>query len=285
MKKIFLFIVLFSSLSLAQSTYTQEDIEICNNKFEIAVSESLSTLPIGDVVADIGKTFLGLKYEAFTLEAGDTESVVVHLTGLDCYTFYETSLALARCVKMGKYDFDSYLKEIENLRYRNGKMEGYVSRLHYAVDWLYDNQKRGHIKDITKEIGGERLIKKVDFMSTHPDLYKRLKNNPGDVQKIAAIEEEINNRKYYYIPQDKIEDAEPFINTGDLIYATTNQDGLMVGHTGIAVKLDDGRIHFMHAPLVGSKVQISEKTLPDYIKAVKKHTGIMVLRVLEPAGE
>jgi hypothetical protein len=58
--------------------------------------------------------------------------------------------------------------------------------------------------------------------------------------------------------------------------------GLDISHTGIAVKEDDGKIHLLHAPQVDSKVQISEKSLSEYIQNVKKHTGIIVLRVSEP---
>jgi hypothetical protein len=58
--------------------------------------------------------------------------------------------------------------------------------------------------------------------------------------------------------------------------------GLDISHTGIAVKEDDGKIHLLHAPQVDSKVQISEKPLSEYVKSVKKHTGIIILRSLEP---
>ena len=67
-----------------------------------------------------------------------------------------------------------------------------------------------------------------------------------------------------------------------MIALTTSDKGLDIGHVGIAIKMEDGRIHFLHAPLVGSKVQISEMPLSDYAKKIKKHTGIIVLRVLEP---
>lgn len=70
------------------------------------------------------------------------------------------------------------------------------------------------------------------------------------------------------------------IQNGDLIALTTSDKGLDIGHVGIAVKMPDGKIHFMHAPLVGSKVQISESSLSDYVKQIKKHTGIIVLRAL-----
>ena len=72
------------------------------------------------------------------------------------------------------------------------------------------------------------------------------------------------------------------IQSGDLIALTTSDKGLDIGHVGLAIKMDNGRIHFLHAPLVGSKVQITESPLSDYAKKIKKHTGIIVLRVLEP---
>jgi hypothetical protein len=46
--------------------------------------------------------------------------------------------------------------------------------------------------------------------------------------------------------------------------------------------MDDGRIHFMHAPDVGYKVQITPKPLADYLTKFDKDTGIIVLRALEP---
>lgn len=281
-KRIVVFVLIFSSFSFAQFLYDTTDVKICNTKFDLAIKGNLSEKPIGDVIAVIGKSFLGTPYEAGTLEKGEKEKVIIHLTGLDCYTFFETSLALARTIKAGKPDFESYLKEIENLRYREGKQTDYLSRLHYAIDWLDDNQKRGIVKDITPEIGGKIVNNKVGFMSEHSDLYPRLKDNAENIKRMQKWEEEINKRRHYYIPQDEIERAESKINNGDIIFCTTGIKGLIVGHTGIAVKESDGRIHFLHAPLKGKNVQISEKPLSDYIRSVKKHTGIIVIRPLEP---
>ena len=112
--------------------------------------------------------------------------------------------------------------------------------------------------------------------------YKQLKNNPKFVEDIKITENEINSREYYYVPENFIECIEDKILTGDVILITASMDGLDISHTGIAIKMDDGRIHFMHAPLRGKKIQITEKPLGDYIKAIDRHTGIMVARVLEP---
>ena len=63
--------------------------------------------------------------------------------------------------KAGKTTFEDYEKEILNLRYRDGKLTDYTSRLHYFSDWIFDINKRGIGKDITKEIGGEKYNLKV----------------------------------------------------------------------------------------------------------------------------
>jgi hypothetical protein len=92
----------------------------------------------------------------------------------------------------------------------------------------------------------------------------------------------MNKREYYYVPQNFIACVENKIQTGDIILITTGIKGLDISHTGMAIKMEDGRIHFLHAPIAGKKVQITKEPLADYIKKLKRHTGIMVARVLEP---
>lgn len=271
----------FFSISLsAQPIYTQQDVEICNSKFDLALSKNLSEKPINEIIIEIGKSFLGTDYIANSLEKGEKEQLVIHLTGLDCYTFLESTLVLARCIKAGRTTFEDYQNELQNIRYRDGILKEYPSRLHYFSDWIYDMNKRGIGIDITKQIGGVLYKKQIDFMRKHVDSYRQLKENPMYVLEIASIEKRISKRKTYYIPQEKIEKVESNIESGDIIGITTNIEGLDISHTGIAIRLDDGRIHLLHAPNVGHKVQISEKSLSDYIKGNKKQTGIIVLRPL-----
>lgn len=278
---IFFILSVFPTFLFAQTIYTQKDVEICNSKFQLAVDKNLSARPINEIIIEIGKSFLGTDYVAHSIEIGEKEQLVVYLTGLDCYLFLESSLVFSRSIKNGKTTFEDYQKELLNIRYRNGKLNEYPSRLHYFSDWIYDMDKRGIGKNITKEIGGEPYKKKINFMSTHIDSYRQLKENPKFVKAIEKTEKVISKRNYYYIPQEKIETIENKIQSGDIIGITTNVEGLDIAHTGIAIRMDDGRIHFMHAPNVGHKVQITEKPLSDYIKGNKKQTGIMVLRINE----
>jgi len=277
-----LFSILFISANINSQICTKEDSKIYNQKISFAEQNELCKKPINEVVVEIGKSFLGTEYVAHTLETEGDEQLVINLSGLDCTTFLETSLTLARCIKKGKTNFQDYQNELTYVRYRDGKMDKYPSRLHYFSDWIYNNQQKSIVKDITKEIGGKPIKFNVSFMSENPKYYKQLKENPEFIPVIKKQEEEINSREHFFIPEKDIEKIESKIQTGDLIALTTPEKGLDIGHIGIAVKMDNGRIHFLHAPLVGSKVQITETPLSDYVIKNKKRNGIIVLRVKEP---
>lgn len=270
------------SLPVYGQIYSDDDIKICNSKFSFAVEKNLNEKSIGDIIAEIGKSFLGTEYEAHTLEKSGDEQLVINLTGLDCTTFLESALVLSRLIKMGKISFEDYQNELIKVRYRDGVIDQYPSRLHYFSDWIYNNQQKEIIKDITNEIGGKRVSFKVNFMSTHPESYKQLIENPDFVPVIQKQEREISLRTYYFISQERISLVEDKIQNGDLIAFTTNINGLDISHTGIAFKKENGRIHLMHAPNVGHKVQISDEPLSEYTRKIKKHTGIIVLRPVEP---
>jgi len=261
--------------------YTPKDVEIFKKIIKNSKIDSLQKKSIGKIIVEIGKQFIGTDYVAHTLEVGSKESLVVNLRKFDCTTFLDNSLVLARLVKQNNTSFSDYTKELTKERYRNGKLNQYPSRLHYFSDWLYDAEKRGLIKNTSKEIGGEIYKKKIFFMSKNKKFYKQLSNNKF-LKDIEQVEKEINKRKYYYIPKEKISKIENKIRTGDLIAITTNIKGLDISHVGIAIKMDDGRIHYLHAPNVGQKVKITKKPLAGYLAGNKLQTGIMVARALEP---
>jgi hypothetical protein len=282
--KIILLLFLFS-ISLSAQIYSDKDVEICSSTFRVATAMELKNKAIGDVITSVGMQFLGCEYEAFALDKEDEEKLVINLSGLDCTTFLENMVVFSRLIKSDKHNFADYLRELTYLRYRDGIIDGYPSRLHYFSDWIFDNVKKGIIEDVTREAGGEKINFKAGYMSSHPDTYKQLKSSPEFVNAVRMQEEAINKRDYYYIPKKKVSSIESKINNGDLIAITTSQKGLDIGHVGIAVRKENGRIHFMHAPLAGSRVQISEQPLPDYLSKIKKHTGIIILRPLEPQSD
>lgn len=278
-----IFFALFALTDLfSQSLYTPKDQEICKSKFALALDKKLNEKPVNDVIAEIGKSFIGLDYEAHTLEKEGDEQLVIHLTGLDCTTFLENALVFARCIKSGNTSFENYQKELTKVRYREGVINKYPSRLHYFSDWIFDNSGKGIVKDITKEIGGQPFPNKVGFMTKNRDKYVQLSKNDEFYNEVKSHEKVINSRLYTYIPKAEVKNIESKIENGYLIAITSGVEGLDIAHVGIAVKGDNGRIHFLHAPIVGAKVQITEKPLADYLLKNKSQTGIMVLKPLEP---
>ena len=279
--KVIILLFFIPSLLIAQ-VYSEKDIEICKDKFKLAGDKNLGNKPIGDIIVEIGESFIGTDYAANTLEKGEKENLVINLTGLDCTTFIENTLALARCIKQNKTTFKDYQDELKRIRYRDGIINGYPSRLNYFSDWIYNNEQKGIIKDATKEIGGKVIKFNVDYMSKHSNSYKRLKENPKLIPIITGQEKEIAKREYYFIPKDHLDSVESKIQDGDIIAMTSNVKGLDINHVGIAIRTNDRRVHLLNAPNVGYKVQISKLLLSDYLKKNKKDTGIIVLRVLNP---
>lgn len=279
MKNLIFTLIILSGPIFSQIVFSAEDSSVCMTKFKIAVEDSLLLLPTNRIIAEIGKSFIGTDYVAGTLEAPGEEKLIINLSGLDCYTFVEAVTALSRCIKRGDTSSAAFADEIRLLRYRDGKISGYISRLHYFTDWIYEMGKAGIIKDRTKLIGGTAYKKDIHFMSSNWEKYPKLKECRELVPKIKEIEKAISTREYYYIYEDELEIKQSRIQEGNLIAITTGIEGLDISHVGIAVKVK-GKIHLLHAPVPGKKVQITEIPLADYILKNKKQTGVMVIEVL-----
>mgnify|MGYP002674070630 FL=1 len=230
-----------------------------------------------DILMDeTAKFFLGVPYVGKTLEY-EPERLIVNLREMDCMTFVENVLALAETFASGTPSWQTYLEKLQQIRYRDGKIEDYTSRLHYTSDWIYENEKKGLIADITKEIGGVPLAMDVSFVSTHPESYMQLQSHPEYIAVMAKKEKEINSRQYYYIPKEEIDKREAQIRTGDIVCFVTSIKGLDISHVGIVHKEGD-KMTFIHASSGKKRVIINEESLQDYVLGIKKSKGIMVLR-------
>ncbi|TES87802.1 MAG: DUF1460 domain-containing protein, partial [Candidatus Aminicenantes bacterium] len=204
----------------------------------------------------------------------------VDLTGLDCVTFFENVLCISRILKKDKTSFDDFKGEISFTRYREGMLTDYTSRLHYTSDWIYDNEKKKVVRNITKEIGGEEFLFRASFMSRNPRFYQSLKEFPEFIETIAMLEKEINKRKHWYIPKSKIKEAQKHIQTGDIIALATDKEGLDYGHTGLAYRDERGKMRFLHASQRKKKVLLDAE-LYKYTQSIETHIGITIARPLE----
>lgn len=241
----------------------------------VKAMEAKKSLSTGDLMVETARFFLGRPYVASTLEHVP-EGVVVNLREMDCMTLVETTVALVRSLRPEHPSFSDFA-DMLLIRYRNRDCLDYTSRLHYTTDWIYENERRGVVKDVTREIGGRPLFVNLSFMSTHPDSYKQLKDHPEYVQKIAALEKEISARSHYYIPTNDIHACASGIENGDIVCFVTTVNGLDVSHVGIIQK-EGNRLSFIHASTSAKQVIVNKEPLQEYVQSIKRNSGIIVVR-------
>jgi hypothetical protein len=267
--------------------WSDADWKVLDTKVRWAASQRLDTLPAGAAIARLGETFVGTTYTPGTLEAPGPERVVINLREFDCVTFIENMLAMTRFIRDGGVTLLAdrasaerrYARYLEEIRYRGGRLDRYPSRLHYFSEWLADNAARGRLRLLARDLGGVEDTEPVSFMSAHPTAYRQMAE-PGVPEAIAAMERRLGaGPARWYLPEDRIAGAAPGIRDGDIIAATSTLPGLDVAHTGIAL-WRDGRLHLLHAPLVGKFVEISVLPLAERIIELKAQDGIMVARVV-----
>jgi len=236
--------------------------------------------PIGELIVAIGKAFLGTPYEGGTLETKDEERLVVRFDALDCFTFVENCLALARTRKLAGPDETVFREQLRTIRYRHGRIEGYPSRLHYTTDWGYDNLVKGVLDEVDVGVGAVAYDKVIDYMTTHRDAYPKLADE-ASFKAMGAIEAALNARPKHYIPETALASAEAGIEEGDVLALTTTIAGLDVAHVGLAIRID-GRLHLLHASSQHKHVEITAEPLAQYLLRMPSRDGVIVYRPREP---
>ena len=247
-----------------------------------AQREGWKKLPMGEVVGRVGMSLTGTPYVGFTFEiSDDVEYCVINLNGLDCATFYEAALAMARTIKSSRPNETEFRRQIQLIRYRGGRMDGYTSRLHYAIDYFFDNERKGIVKMLSQDLPGAQIYpRKVFFMSKNPDKYRQLKAHPEWLPAIEKMETSINDRRNFYLPKNRIADDETLLKTGDIIGLTTTAAGLDVSHTGMCYRDDQGVLRFLHASSLKNEVVLDVR-LSDFLAKARTNDGIIVCRPLE----
>ncbi len=238
---------------------------------------------IGCVPLYFARKFLDRPYVAHTLEVGDDRTLVVNTRQLDCTTLVENVTALTLCYAEKKLTFGDYLAKLEQMRYRNGAMNGYVSRIHYFTDWIEDNTKKGLVSEVQSPNPPFSAVQtvRVNYMSTHPDSYKALREHPEYVDEICKTERNITGKSYRYIPKSSIRNTKLLRQTvkdGDIIAITSGKSGLDIAHLGFAAWRSDG-LHLLNASMLHGKVVDEPMTLRQYLMRHKSHTGIRLVRI------
>src|SRR5246500_4290163 len=244
-------------------------------------------LPIGERTAAVGQALVGTRYTHFTLEIDNRiESPSVNFQGMDCWTFFEIALGFARMLNEPESNWtpERMLSYIEQDRYRGGQCTGeYLSRLHYLEDWLYDNDRRGLVEDLTRDLGGGSVPPSAREMSTGWRHYRYLAANRSLLGPLARMEANVSSQPLYEIPKSQVAQIEPKLRSGDIIGVISRErTGLhSTAHVGLALRTSDGALHFMHAssPSNYGKVVVDDR-LSKYLYRYRSDSGILVARPL-----
>jgi Protein of unknown function (DUF1460) len=247
--------------------------------------------PLGRAATRVGELAAGTPYEASTLEAylrsggspSGPEPLTLSLTRFDCVTLVEACLAVARVADdEGTPTWERFGREVERMRYRGGERDGYPSRLHYFSEWIADGEGRGLLKDLGAELGGVEDRRPLRFMTEHRGSYPALVED-GVFEKIGAIERRLDGRARRVVPTARIAEVSERIEAGDVLAFATAIPGLDVTHAAFAYRDAEGILRVLHAPLSGGVVEVTRATLPEYVAAIRRSTGILVARPLRAA--
>lgn len=265
------------------ATYSQSDISRINSLLREA--SQLKEKPKSWMLW-FGKKFIGVPYVGGTLDRAEEEKLVINTSELDCTTFVEIVTALTRCMSgNGKKDFSDFCRQLQHVRYINGEI-AYEKRQHYFTVWISDNAEEGIVTDIQNNPPFTKVQHvSVNWMTTHQQSYKMLKNNAKRLQGIKALEEQISGKSYRYIPKEQIVDSRLFRNTihnGDILVMITNKKGLDTTHIGIASWHQDG-LHMLNASSIHKKVIDEPMLLRTYMMKHPSQIGIRVCRVVDGA--
>lgn len=235
----------------------------------------------GERIGSIGRSFIGTPYVAHTLE-GETEMLRINVDELDCTTFVETVIALAYTAGEKRTSWRDFIYNLERFRYRDGKLNGYASRLHYISDWIINNSYRGNIVEVTNRLPSHRyLIKTIDYMSAHRDSYPALADS-ATFEKIKGVEMGYRNHRYPYVKSQFLSSKEvkAALKEGDVVALTCGLKDLDVSHMGIIV-IEKGEPYLLHASSSHGKVEITNVPLSEFMKKNRSLTGIRVIRLAD----
>lgn len=238
---------------------------------------------MGDQIIYFARKLLGLPYVAKTLEKNKEERLVVNLRQLDCTTFLESVLSLARTRQQDQLTFENYCDNLRHIRYRDGRVD-YVDRLHYFAYWIECNEREGIVKSIQQPNPPFRAVINwpINFMTTHRHLYPMLEAHPEWTDDIKQMEDSVLGLHMRYIPKSDLANSKlmrSVIQNGDLIAIVTNKQGLDTSHVAFAVWHKDG-LHILHASSFKKRVIEDSSTLYQYLSRHKSQIGILVARAI-----
>ena len=215
----------------------------------------------------IGKPYrLGPMGESY-LGSVETKPLV-YLDSVDCVTYVEHALALARTVHE-----DSLYTELQRIRYKNGKIS-YLNRKHYMIaDWVSDS-KYANVIPMAGDTVVTRTMPKEEFFASKHLKYmvdgKPAKDTPMELRYLAYDKAVGVAQKRYEGPMMVVGIA--FVSKSEKLDAT---------HTGFVV-LRPGELPKLRQAS-SLKKRVVEQNLIEYLQSRKgKLPGITLFKFVSP---
>jgi hypothetical protein len=178
----------------------------------------------------------------------------------DCLVFAEHTYAMAL-----SHDWPSFMKMLQRLRYRDGKI-GVATRNHYTeADWNISN--RWLVEDITERLAGDKAVGFEQSIDRAKFLKKRYK---------LQVDIPVEAHKDSFLRFEDIEFAKPELKDGDfvnIVRGVASKDAprdelgeifggsAWVGHVGLIVHGDDGEVRMIHS----TQPKVREEPIDEYI--------------------
>ncbi|MGI5863988.1 MAG: N-acetylmuramoyl-L-alanine amidase-like domain-containing protein [Myxococcales bacterium] len=194
---------------------------------------------IQDRILSASERFLGVRYQPDPLGEGPgnppDEDPRVRFDAVDCTTFVETVIALAR--SRGGADLEPVL---DDLRY-DGEV-GYANRNHFfAAQWLRANVRKGYVRDVTGLLAPEAAVTHTKVIT--PEQWRG--RTLGVRIRLPDERAPIGTFELRYVPLDKVAAVAPSIPSGTLL-AVVREDRpqvpFMVTHLGFIVQTSRGTV-------------------------------------------
>ncbi|MCI0332702.1 MAG: DUF1460 domain-containing protein [Planctomycetes bacterium] len=184
----------------------------------------------------------------------------------DCLVFAEHTYAMAL-----SHNWPSFMKMLQRIRYRDGKI-GVATRNHYTeADWNISN--RWLVEDITEKLADGKAVtfeQKIDRAKFLKNRYK------------LDVDIPIEKHKDSFLRFEDIDRAKGALQDGDfvnIVRGTVNKDAppselsntfggsAWVGHVGMIVLGDYGEVHLIHS----SEPRVREEPIDEYIARSTKN--------------
>jgi hypothetical protein len=237
--------------------------------------------PFGELVLRAARAQVGKPYVR-PPETGQAESLLIDLDGFECVSLVDAALAVARCLWMDSADQACFEREMLGLRYRDGRIEDFSSRLHYYSEWLAEQDAHGRIELLSEQLGGQHTPFTFDYMSQRAQRYPAMQD-PEIAARIAAVEQRLSAEDRVWLDREAIAPIHDQLQNGDIVAIVGNRPGIFIRHVGIVDIAPDGRPRLLHASSLLERVAVSKGSVSSYVLWNDRRLGAVFARPLPPA--